>query len=88
MNHKWSIDNVCVRCGLRRTRMSRHKEIAQAAGRIILQHSSAWYYGWPDKKLTYVVKTVGFKRPNCKPKSNDKKKKRARTKRNKSATCD
>jgi len=74
MNHKWDKDNVCVRCGIYRTRGG-YRKLQRTYSALrhgvwedipVYQYGTAWYYGMPHDDCNVLVKAIGFERPDCK----------------------
>ena len=68
MNHRWGKDNICLNCGIYRTKKSWKLRMA------ITNHppydhylyGRSWFYAIPSKEFNVVAKAIGFNRPDCK----------------------
>lgn len=65
MNHKWK-DNVCVNCGIYRTRQSWKLLMAIEGGKNYYKYGRSWFYAMPHKDNNVLAKAIGFDRPECK----------------------
>ena len=71
-NHKWKKD-VCIKCGITRTRKE-YKKCVRTYSKLIngvfqdipvYRYGTAWFYGMPHKEHPNTVKIIGFERPGC-----------------------
>lgn len=70
MNHKWNKDNICVNCGIYRTKKSwkRLMSITDFPPHNHYQYGKDWFYAMPNENFNTVAKAIGFERPDCKKK--------------------
>lgn len=73
MNHKWK-NNVCIRCGVGRMKVSYKKWVRTYSklvngvfeDRDVYQYGRAWWYGKPvDPNVDHLFNSTGFDRPDC-----------------------
>lgn len=74
IHHRWGTDNVCIKCGIARIK-KQYKIVARTYSKLIngiwedipiYRYGTAWWYGTPNEIHPFTVRSIGFKRPECK----------------------